>query len=495
MKMAPEGAVSDEENLPSTLTPKDMRYSQDNSSVSPSLPWGRLVTCKNFLKNVDLIQKFSFGRGESCSVLVNNKNCPYDKVINGISKIHFEIQKSDEDQLVFITDCSKNGTYVNGKKLGYHNKKILKNKDHIAVSNSSYNIYIYLSHNVQEADEFLPVELANRFASITQLGRGSCGEVRLVKDRDTFRKYAVKKIVLTESASELVNKLNHPTKVRNEIEILSRLQHPCVIAMYDYINIERSVYLILEYMEGGELTQRIRDAPMREDVVKFYFYQMIAATQYLHSQNIIHRDLKPENILLRDRREETLLKITDFGLSKITEQSVATTMCGTMRYVAPEVISASLRDSGEYGDMVDVWSLGVILYFMTSQEVPFNGFDNQTIARQILSGKYNLTDGIWSDRDKIFVKDLVRRMLQLRPAERIRINHVFRHDWIKHDHGMKLRVRRLLKEEGLPIMAMEPPSPKRFKFTDSSSDESTLSETLSNITTENYSCSSTICCN
>ncbi|ENN76578.1 hypothetical protein YQE_07027, partial [Dendroctonus ponderosae] len=359
--------MSDEEDLPKTLTPKESHEPIVNSQEPQKLPWGRILSFKKFLQNVDLVQEFTFGRAEKCTVRISS-NCDPANVVFGISKIHFRIEKSQDDKLIYITDLSKNGTFVNKVKLGNGQRKILKSYDEIAVTSPEYKLYCFLEQSSQEND-FLPPFLFTKYANIRLLGRGSCGEVRLVKNRDTLQNFAIKKIILSDSS--LSHRINHPTKVYNEIDLLQKLKHPGVITMFDIQQHEREVYLVLEYMQGGEFTKRILSEAMTEDITKFYFLQMIVATQYLHSQGVIHRDLKPENILLRDNREETLLKITDFGLSKLTEESNATTMCGTLTYVAPEVIDHSYRKGGEYGNSADIWSLGVILYFSITRELPF----------------------------------------------------------------------------------------------------------------------------
>lgn len=129
-------------------------------------------------------------------------------------------------------------------------------------------------------------------------------------------------------------------------------------------------YIILEYLEGGELTDRIMSSEsFPESDIKFLFYQIVLAVQYLHSKGIIHRDLKPQNVLLESRSPRTRVKVTDFGLSKIiNDESLMTTLCGTPHFVAPEMWDP---EQNFYNQKVDVWSLGVILFYMFSKELPF----------------------------------------------------------------------------------------------------------------------------
>lgn len=132
--------------------------------------------------------------------------------------------------------------------------------------------------------------------------------------------------------------------------------------MHDIVDKPDSVYMILEFMKGGDLLKRITTKKcLTERISKLFFYQMCHAVKYLHGKGITHRDMKPENVLLDTVDEETLLKVSDFGLSKSVQQnSVMRTVCGTPQYVAPEVLLTQGR--GAYTKKVDIWSLGVVLF-------------------------------------------------------------------------------------------------------------------------------------
>lgn len=127
----------------------------------------------------------------------------------------------------------------------------------------------------------------------------------------------------------------------------------------------------MEYLEGGELTDRILTIqPLPEATVKHLFYQIVQAVQYLHSRGITHRDLKPQNVLLVSHATKTRVKVSDFGLSKliVDDGSFLRTVCGTPYYAAPEIWD---ENHAVYDKKVDVWSLGVILYYMLEQDLPF----------------------------------------------------------------------------------------------------------------------------
>ncbi|KAF7270952.1 hypothetical protein GWI33_016110 [Rhynchophorus ferrugineus] len=464
--------------LPDTLTPVD-RMEQETVEESldflqATIPWGRLHSCKRFLDSVDLIgESFTFGRSETCTVVITSNQ--FQRRVVNISKLHFSIERSVEDNLVYITDLSKNGTFVNKIQLGKGSRRILKNDDRIAVSVPDDYIYIYMSRGSDGTNDFLHQDLIDKYAHIRLLGRGACGEVRLVRERNSLAYYAIKKILIGPSNTSQMHKINHPSKINNEINILRTLSHGCVINMNDIIQTQSEVYLVLEYMAGGELSNRIRS--LDEDGAKFFFFQILLAVQYLHSKGIVHRDLKPENILLLDDRPETLLKISDFGLSKITSNNDMVTMCGTLRYVAPEVIYNVFREYGEYGKEVDVWSLGVILFYMLSKEYPFCSDDLSILRNQIKSASYHMTSDTWRSISSE-AKNLIKKMLILHPKKRITIEEIFHDPWIKNDHGVQHRVQTLLEQEGfenpMNFLLQEPPE-KKFRFNSYSSASSSSS--------------------
>ncbi|KAL3273733.1 hypothetical protein HHI36_015162 [Cryptolaemus montrouzieri] len=221
--------------------------------------------------------------------------------------------------------------------------------------------------------------------------------------------------------------------------------HPCVIHMEEIIETETDVFLILEYMAGGELTKRILSkSAMTEHNIKFIFYQISLAVQYLHSKGITHRDLKPDNVLLASEATETLVKITDFGLSKfMDEYTLMETICGTPTYVAPEIIDGNYS---EYSKQVDIWSLGVILFYMVSKELPFRSTDRATLNKLIINGKYNLNSSKWVGVSSS-AKDLIRKMLVVNPEKRLTIEKVLQHPWIAQDTRMQYRVSQMMKLE------------------------------------------------
>eukprot|EP00042_Codosiga_hollandica_P049281 m.569751 g.569751 ORF g.569751 m.569751 type:complete len:236 (-) comp57842_c1_seq5:884-1591(-) len=186
------------------------------------------------------------------------------------------------------------------------------------------------------------------------LGTGNFAEVKLATHRETNMKYAVK----------IINKALCAGKedmIETELSVLKRVRHKHIVGMIEEFDTPDKLYLILDYVEGGELFDRIvAEGNFTEVDASRIMRQMTEAIQYLHELGIVHRDLKPENLLFATKEPNADILVTDFGLSKLMEDSVALkTACGTPNYVAPEV----LMQRG-YGKQVDVWSLGVILFIL-----------------------------------------------------------------------------------------------------------------------------------
>ena len=183
------------------------------------------------------------------------------------------------------------------------------------------------------------------------LGTGSFGRVRIAKNKRTNNYVALKIMKKVE-----ILKSKQADHIANEIKILSMIDHPFVITFEGFTQDDRSLYIAIELINGGELFTYLRGVgrfPVNQ--ARFYIAQIITIFEYLHSKNIIYRDLKPENILIH---KSGYLKLTDFGFAKIVEGRTYT-LCGTPEYLAPEII----LNKG-HGKPVDWWTCGILLYEM-----------------------------------------------------------------------------------------------------------------------------------
>lgn len=188
-----------------------------------------------------------------------------------------------------------------------------------------------------------------------ELGAGSFGVVR----------YAVNKLTGQEVAVKIIDRKDlgedEEVALKTEVEILSNLDHPNVVKMFEVFEEEDYLYIILELMTGGELFDRIVEKESySEKEAADTIRPIVDAIRYCHENDIIHRDLKPENLLYETKEEESIIKISDFGLARFLQSDMfASTACGTPGYVAPEIVSGK-----GYGAAVDVWSIGITLYIL-----------------------------------------------------------------------------------------------------------------------------------
>ncbi|KAJ2009852.1 hypothetical protein GGI04_000061 [Coemansia thaxteri] len=200
------------------------------------------------------------------------------------------------------------------------------------------------------------------------------------------------------------------TFTMTERSILSEVQHPFIVKLFYAFQSNSKLYLIMEYVAGGELfTHMVKERIFCEDQAVFYAAELVLALSHLHKLGIVFRDTKPENILL-DKKGHLVL--TDFGLSKtaLGEDGRTNTFCGTPSYMAPEVLSASVA----YEFSVDWWSLGVLLYEMLTGSVPFKGKAPEQVAKNIAKTKVNYPVYMTP-----YARDLIIRLLRKKPDQRL----------------------------------------------------------------------------
>ncbi|XP_044006132.1 ovarian-specific serine/threonine-protein kinase Lok-like [Aphidius gifuensis] len=213
--------------------------------------------------------------------------------------------------------------------------------------------------------------------------------------------------------------------------------------MVHAINTPSNIFIMLEYMQGGELHDRIKkNVGLSEKLTKFYFYQIATAVEYLHGKGITHRDLKPENILLLDNDEYTLVKVTDLAFSKLVDHKIMIKKFnGTSYYVAPEIFRSI--EKGQYTSRFDVWSLGVMLYVMLSGCLPFTKRGNKDLLDVIREGTYDFTPDRFKNVSEA-AKRLIDKMLIVNPKDRYSAPHVLASSWLD-DKELMITVSKTLK--------------------------------------------------
>lgn len=196
------------------------------------------------------------------------------------------------------------------------------------------------------------------------IGKGSFAEVRTAEHKITKHKFAVKilkKSQMTEKQLE---------QARTEIETLRICQHQNIMRLYEVFENADNIYLVLEYLAGGNLYNyaKERHYDIKEEKSKKFIKSIATALNYMHKYGIIHRDIKPDNVVLASLSEHSGVKIVDFGLAKILEPNeLASEPVGTLCYAAPEILLGS-----KYDKKVDLWSLGVLMYWLLSGSLPFS---------------------------------------------------------------------------------------------------------------------------
>eukprot|EP00448_Togula_jolla_P023923 CAMPEP_0170592350 /NCGR_PEP_ID=MMETSP0224-20130122/12878_1 /TAXON_ID=285029 /ORGANISM="Togula jolla, Strain CCCM 725" /LENGTH=537 /DNA_ID=CAMNT_0010916251 /DNA_START=36 /DNA_END=1650 /DNA_ORIENTATION=- len=266
------------------------------------------------------------------------------------------------------------------------------------------------------------------------LGSGTSSEVRLGVHVSGGERRAVK-VIDKKRFYQFQNKRESQLSLSSEANVLMSLNHSGIVRFYDWFQTDANLYLVMEFVSGGDLLQCILDGQNFTEVqARRLFRELCDSVSYLHAKNIVHRDLKPENILLTNKDRETMHpKIGDFGLArKNMESRDCRTFCGTPHYFAPEVINTfRLKDSpgdrAGYGKQADMWSLGVILYIMLSGIPPF---EEEGLYEQILEGKYEFDVTEWNMVSPE-AKELVRRLMTVNPKDRLTIEQALDHPWFR----------------------------------------------------------------
>jgi len=241
-----------------------------------------------------------------------------------------------------------------------------------------------------------------KYRLLKTIGKGNFAKVKLAKHIPTGKEVAIKIIDKTQLNPGSLQKLFR------EVRIMKTLDHPNIVKLFQVIETEKTLYLVMEYASGGEVFDYlVLHGRMKEKEARAKFRQIVSAVQYCHQKKIIHRDLKAENLLLDS---EMNIKIADFGFSnEFVPGNKLDTFCGSPPYAAPELFQGKKYDGPE----VDVWSLGVILYTLVSGSLPFDGSTLRELRERVLRGKYRIPFYMSTD-----CENLLKKFLVLNPTRR-----------------------------------------------------------------------------
>ena len=369
-------------------------------------------------------------------------NLNKDLLINGDKKEDNPIHKKYESSEIYVHNpqsenfpnlsniqCENNQDSISEK---YFTEQDNNNNDNSSNTNNNFSITStlkeceYYKQECRKLSKYLkdyynkynyyPKTDLNFYKYGRLLGKGAFGKVNIALHLASGRLVAIKSF----NKKKLTNR-RAKRKIKTEIEVLSKLRNPFCTQIYDYFETDTHILIIMEYICGDLLTFMRKRAKISESTAKIIFKQIIKGLQYLHKKNIVHRDIKLDNILMD---LSNTVKICDFGVSRIL--SPGDTMyehCGTPAYIAPEIF----RNEGYEGFSCDVWSSGVTLYYMLAGKQPFKGGKLEELKEIILKGQYEEIKDISKEAN-----DLINKMLRLNPKERITIEGILKHPWLKN---------------------------------------------------------------
>ncbi|XP_009799130.1 CBL-interacting serine/threonine-protein kinase 1-like [Nicotiana sylvestris] len=254
------------------------------------------------------------------------------------------------------------------------------------------------------------------------LGEGNFGKVKYARHVDSGQPFAIK---ILEKAPIL--DLNFIAQIKREIGSSKLLKHPNVVRLYEVLANKSKIYLVLEYVNGGELFDRIASkGKLKEAQGRKFFQQLIDGVSYCHNKGVFHRDLKLENVLIDTKGN---IKITDFGLSALPQQfwedGLLHTTCGSPNYVAPEILS----NKGYDGATSDTWSCGVILYVILTGQLPFDDENLAILYKKIFKGDVHIPKWL-----SLGAKNLIKKILDPNPRTRITMAEIKIDEWFKQDY-------------------------------------------------------------
>ena len=333
---------------------------------------------------------------------LDNKN-KSEKEINQLNR------KETEDDLLCNINKGKEDEIEEDKS------NISQSRDCLYYQNELEKLFSYIKTYYSEKKSY-PESNTKFYLFGREIGHGAFGKVNLCLHIGSGHLVAMKTFVKKDSKYK-----ESKDKLKNEVEVLSKLHHPFINQILDNFETDTHFFIVMEYICGDLLTFIRKRNKLNEPISKVIFKQIIEGLRYIHKKNIIHRDIKLDNILIDTTNT---VKICDFGVSRrIQRGEKIYERCGTPAYIAPEIY----KKMGYTGFQSDVWSAGVTLYYMLSGNLPFKGNNIHDLENAILLGEYHKIRDISYEAN-----DIIEKMLKLNPSERITIDEILKHPWLKN---------------------------------------------------------------
>lgn len=382
-----------------------------------------------------------FGRNTECDFVLST--------CSRLSNKHFRLWLSLNDNTLWIQDTSTNGTYLN-------NSRLVKGSNYIVNQGDEISVGIGVPSDVVQfvvlfSDKYNPSKSTNNsvvkdegihkdfIVKNDTIGQGAFATVKKAIERSSGDSYAVK-IINRRRAIHAGGK-GAMAGVNRELEILRKLDHPNIVRLKSFYEDVENYYLVMELVPGGDLMDFVAaNGAIGEDATQVITKQILDGIAYVHKLGISHRDLKPDNILIM-QDDPIIVKITDFGLAKISDNATfMKTFCGTLAYVAPEIITGKhelvqqLDKENNYSNLVDIWSLGCLVYVLLTSHLPFNGKTETQMFQKIKSGEFHESP-LNSYQVSQEGRNFLRCCLQVDPSKRFTATQALKHPWLSEVEG------------------------------------------------------------